>query len=166
MAISKKILKYLEDKKYKFSLIDHKTAFTAWDKAQTEKANPRAVAKTLVMKADNDYLLALIPSDRNLDKGKLLKAVNTGRKKEKLKSAKKIDFAKEIWMKKNILGKVGATPPFAELLKLAVFVDGLLLKNKKIYLGSGEYTQSFLIGTAQYLKNEKPATGNFSTRKK
>ncbi|KKP78035.1 MAG: hypothetical protein A2271_00055 [Candidatus Moranbacteria bacterium RIFOXYA12_FULL_35_19] len=165
MALSKKILKYLEDKKYKFNIIDHKTTFTAWDTAQTEKIEPKMVAKALVMKADNDYLLALISGNKNLDKQKLLKTINARRKKQGLKSAKKIDFAKEVWMKKNLLGKVGAVPPFADLLKMEIFVDSLLLKNKKIYVGSGEYTESLLLNVAEYIKKEEVIKGSFSKKK-
>ena len=165
MPISKKIIKYLEDKKYKFVIVDHKTTFTAWDTAQTEKVEPKMVVKALVMRADKDYFLALIPSNKNLDKQKLLKVVNAHRKKQALKNIKKIDFAKEAWMKKNLLGKVGAVPPFCDLLKMEIFVDGLLLKNKKIYVGSGEYTQSFLISVSEYLKKEEIIKGSFSKKK-
>ncbi|HRY82884.1 MAG TPA: YbaK/EbsC family protein [Candidatus Moranbacteria bacterium] len=165
MAISKKIQKYLEEKKYKYNIIDHKKTFTAWDTAQTEKIDPKMVAKALVMKADNNYVLALIPGNRNLDKQKLLKLINAQRKKQGLKNSKKIDFAKEVWMKKNLEGKVGATPPFRGLIKLDIFADSLLLKNKKIYTGSGEYTESILINTSEYIKKEEVVKGSFSKKK-
>ena len=166
MAISKKILKYLEDKKYKFTEISHKTTFTAWDTAQTEKIEPKSVAKALVMKADQDYLLALIPGNRNLDKPKLLKIINALRKKQGFKAYKKLDLAKEVWMKKSLPGKVGATPPFRGLLKLDIYADNLLLKNKKIYAGSGEYTESILLNTGEYIKKEEIIKGSFSKAKK
>ena len=69
-------------------------------------------------------------------------------------------------MKKNIPGKVGAVPPFRELLKLDICIDNLLAKNKKIYLGSGEYNASVWVNTAQYIKIEKPMKGSFSISKK
>jgi Ala-tRNA(Pro) deacylase len=166
MAISKKITGYLDKNKYKYEVIEHRTTYTAWDTAQTEKVKPQEVAKSLVMKADGDYLLALVPSNKNLDKKKLLKAVNAARKKSAAKPYKKIDFAKEAWMKKNIPGKVGATPPFAGLLKLDIYADNALLKSRKIYLGSGEYTYSVRVNTSQYLKVEKPVKGAFSVAKK
>jgi Ala-tRNA(Pro) deacylase len=166
MPIPKKILKHLDENKYKYTVIEHRTTFTAWDTAQTEKARPQEVAKALVMKADGDYALALVSSNRNLDKAKLLKTINNQRKKSKLKLYKKIDFAKEAWMKKNLPGSVGATPPFRDLLKLDICMDSLLAKNKKIYVGSGEYTASILINTGQYLKTEKPVMGSFSKAKK
>jgi Ala-tRNA(Pro) deacylase len=161
----KKITKYLDDNKYKYEIIEHKTTYTAWDTAQTEKIKPQEVAKALVMKADADYLLALIPANRNLDKMKLLKVINAVRKKAKLKNYKKIDFAKEAWMKKNLPGKVGATPPLAGVLKMEIFLDNLLAKNKKIYLGSGEYVFSIRVNTSQYLKIEQPVKGSFSKKK-
>lgn len=166
MEISKKIIKYLDDSKYKYEIIEHKTTFTAWDTAQTEKIKPQEVAKALVMKTDNDYVLALISANRNLDKQKLLKVINGARKKSGAKNYKKIDFAKESWMKKNLAGKVGATPPFRKILGMDIFIDNLLAKSKKIYLGSGEYVFSVRVNASQYLKLESPINGVFSKSKK
>ena len=165
MAISKKITEYLDKNKYKYEIIEHKTTYTAWDTAQTEKVKPQDVAKALVMKADGDYLLALVPANRNLDKQKLLKTINASRKKSGEKNYKKIDFAKEAWMKKSLPGKDADTPPFRGLLKLDLFADSLLFKGKKIYFGSGEYTNSIRVNTSQYLKLEKPVKGSFSKKK-
>jgi hypothetical protein len=47
-----------------------------------------------------------------------------------------------------------------------VYLDKLLLKNKKLYLGSGEYVSSVQVNTKQYLKIEEPALGAFSAQKK
>jgi len=165
MAISKKITNYLDKNKYRYEIIEHRTTYTAWDVSQTEKVKPREVAKSLVMKIDRNYATAVIPADRNLDKKKLLKLFNAQRKKAGEKCAKKAGFAKEAWMKKNILGKVGATPPFSGLLKMDIFADNLLLKNKKIYLGSGEYNISIKVNAGQYLKKEEPIKGSFSQKK-
>jgi Ala-tRNA(Pro) deacylase len=165
MPISKKITKYLDENKYKYEIIEHKMTYTAWDTSQTEKIKPQEVAKALVMKTDNDYVVALLPANRYLDKQKLLKLINIGRKKAGEKIFKKIDFAKEAWMKKNLPGKVGAVPPFEKLLKIKIFIDNLLAKNKKIYLGSGEYVFSIIINVGQYLKIEQPVKGIFSKKK-
>ena len=81
MAISKKIINYLDKNKYRYEIIEHRTAYTAWDISQTEKVKPREVAKALVMKIDKNYALAVISADRNLDKKKFLKLFNAQRKK-------------------------------------------------------------------------------------
>jgi prolyl-tRNA editing enzyme YbaK/EbsC (Cys-tRNA(Pro) deacylase) len=166
MAISKKILDYLAKNKYKYEIIEHRTTYTAWDTSQTEKVKPQEVAKALVLMADKDPVVAVLPSGRNLDKGKLLKIINAGRKKGGEKNYKKLEFAKEAWMKKNIPGKVGAVPPFRGIVGSDIFIDNLLLRNSKIYVGSGEYDASLRLGVSQYLKNEKPVKGNFSMAKK
>ena len=170
MAVSKKILKYLEDKKYKYEIIEHKTTYTAFDTARTaqkheKKVKPEEIVKALAIRADRDYFLALVPADKRLDKKKLLKLVNSGRKKNKEKSYKSLDFAKEAWMKKNILGKVGATPAFKQLLGLDVYIDAVLAKQKNLYVGSGEYEYSIKVPAKQFLKNEEPNKGSFSVKK-
>lgn len=163
--IPAKITSYLDKNKYKYDIIEHRTTYTAWDTAQTEKVKPEEVGKALVLKADKEIVVALLPANRNLDKQRFLKILNASRKKQGLKLAKKIEWAKEAWMKKNIPGKVGAVPPFRELLKLDICIDNLLAKNKKIYLGSGEYNASVWVNAAQYIKIEKPMKGSFSVKK-
>lgn len=165
MAISKKINSFLNKKAYKFQIVDHRTTYTAWDVAQTEKIKPGDVVKTLALKANNDYFVALVPADKKLDKVKFLKFINGIRKKTKKKTYAKIDFAKEAWMKKNLPGKLGAIPPFSELLKVDVYADNLLFKKKFLFLGSGEYEASFRISAKQYFKIENPVRGNFSKKR-
>lgn len=166
MAISKKISGYLDKNKYKYQVIEHRTTYTAWDTAQTEKVKPQEIGKALVLKLEKDYVLVLVPANKNLDKQKFLKVFNAVQKKNAGKSAKKVEWAKEVWMKKNVPGKVGATPPFTGLTKLPIFVDKGLLKSKKIYLGSGEYEFSFLVSPKEYVKKEKPILGSFSIAKR
>jgi Ala-tRNA(Pro) deacylase len=166
MAISKKITGFLDKNKYKYQTIEHRTTYTAWDTAQTEKVKPQEIAKALVLKLDNNNVIALVPANKNLDKIKFLKVYNAIQKKNGVKLARKVEWAKEAWMKKNVPGKVGATPPFAGLTSLPVFADKGLMKNKKIYLGSGEYEFSFLVNAKEYFKKENPISGVFSVTKK
>ena len=160
----------LKAKKYKFELIEHKTTYTAYDTARTtqkqeKKVKPEEVTKALVVKADKEHLLALVPANKRLDKKKLLKIVNAARKKSKEKPYKSLDLAKEAWMKKNIPGKVGATPAFKELAGIDIYIDNILAKQKNIYVGSGEYEYSIKIPAKQYLKIENPTKGSFGIKK-
>lgn len=166
MNVPKKITNYLDKNGYKYEIVEHRTTYTAWDISQTKKINPREIVKTLVVKADKDYVLAMIPADKNLDKKKLLKIINAKKKKADEKDVKKIDFAKEAWMKKNIPGKLGAVPPFGGLLKIETYVDNMVLKNKKIYLGSGDYGASIYMNLSEYLKREEIEKGSFNAVKK
>lgn len=170
MAISKKIIDHLKEKKYKFEIIEHKTTYTAFDTARTaqkqeKKVKSDEIAKALVVKADKDYAVALVPASKRLDKKKLLKIINTIRKKNKEKLYKSLDLAKEAWMKKNIPGKVGATPAFKELLGIDIYIDAVLAKQKNLYVGSGEYEYSIKLPAKQYLKNEMPVKGSFGVKR-
>ncbi len=165
IKISSKITNYLNKNKYKYEIMEHRTTYTAWDTAQTEKVKPIEVAKALVLRADKEIVLAVLPANRNLDKNKFLKVLNAQRKKEKLKPVKSLKWVEEAWMKKNLPGKVGAVPPFAGLLKVPLYLDALMTKSKKIYVGSGEYKASIRVLTSQYIKIEQPIKGNFSVKK-
>jgi len=165
MPLPKKILNYLKKNGYKYKLIQHRTTYTAWDTAQTGKVKPQEVGKALVLKLDKDWIVALLSANRNLDKKKLLKIVNAKFKKEGLKLNKKIEFAKEAWMRKNIDGKLGAMAPFAGFLKKYVFMDASFVKNKKVYLGTGDYQYSVWINMKDFMKKEQPIVGVFSIKK-
>lgn len=167
MSLPAKLKTYLNKNKIKYEVLEHRKVYTAHDAAETQRVEPRMVVKTLVVKLDSDYALALVPADRNLDKDKLKKVVNSDRKKKEEKLVKKVDLAKEAWMKPNLLGKVGATPPFGKIQKnLPVYIDSLLTKSSKLIVGAGEYTESIELSTSQYLKLEEPIKGSFSQVKK
>lgn len=165
--ILKSLIKFLDDQKIKYDIIEHRTVFTALDAAQTQHIKPEEVVKTLIVRIDNKPALALISAKSNLDKNKLKKTVNIFMKKEGGKAIKKVDFAKEVWMKKNLQGSVGATPPFGALCKLPMFVDGVLLKQKTLYVNTGDYKYSLKITRASFEKGIGDFNkGSFSVAKK
>lgn len=155
MAIPSKIIKYLDVAKASYKVVKHKTVYTAYDAAQTLKAKLGDIAKTLVVKADKIYVLAVLPASRRLDLGKLKKIVK----------AKKIEIAKENVMKKMFKVKPGAVTPFGEIYKIPVFIDKSLLKAKKIIAGAGTYEDSVVMAAKNFLKATKGVTGDFSKKK-
>lgn len=165
--ILKSLLKFLENKKIKYETIKHRTVYTAIDAAGTQHVKPDEIVKTLVMKLDNKYALALIPANKNLDKNKFKKMANAWMKKNSVKAAKKINFAKEMWMKKNLEGRVGATPPFGEFLEMPSFIDNILLKQKNLYINTGDYEYSIKLSRAGFEKaiGKEIFRGNFSKKK-
>ncbi len=163
MAILKSLVNLLKKNKIKYKVVSHRTAYTAWDISQTQHVKPQMVAKTLVVKLDGNYVIACIPANKNLDFNKIKKVVNAARKKAKEKLVKKVSLAQESWMKKNLPGKVGATPPFGSIMKLPTILDKSL--KGKILVNSGEYTESISI-PASAIAIEKPLLGNISKAKK
>lgn len=158
MKIPAKVQGFLDEAKTKYELIEHRTVYTAYDKAATLKVREKIIGKTLVLKTDSGYCLVLIAANKNLDKNKFRKIAKT----------KKIDFVKEAWMKKNLKGiKIGAVPPFGSLLKMDLFVDASLFKNPKIIISSGIHTVSIKIAPGIFKKiNPGLVVGSFSAVKK
>lgn len=157
MPIPKKVIQFLDKSKVKYEPIKHKTVYTAYDKAATLRVPQKMVGKTLVMRIDKDTALVLIPANKNLDKQKL----------RKITKAKKVDFIKEVWIKKNLKGvKVGAIPPFGNLWKLPTFVDRILLKAPKIFVNAGDYNSSIKISPATFKKLMPNLVINIFTKSK
>ena len=73
MAVSKKIISFLEKNKVKYEILKHRTVYTAFDKAKTLKIPEKMVGKTLVLKTDGKLAMVLIPANKNLDLQKFKK---------------------------------------------------------------------------------------------
>lgn len=150
MSIPAKIKNYLTKNKLKFEILKHKTVFTAYDLAQTTKTKLQEIGKTLFIKADKDYYLVVLPANRRLNIPKL----------KKLLKVKKISIARENEMKTKLKIKPGAITPFGSLYKIGVVLDKSLSRVTKGLFGAGSFTESLRLKIKDYLKMEKPVTGD------
>lgn len=155
MAIPKKLLSYLEKNKVKFEPVSHKIVYTAYDLAQTLRAELKEIVKTLVVKADKNYVLVVLSAAQMLDFGKL----------KKLLKAKKIEIAKEKVMTTVFKIKPGTITPFGSLYKAPVYAEKGLAKLKSMIVGGGSYTESIKMKFADFVRLEKPIVGIFGKKK-
>ena len=145
MPIPIKVSKFLEKSGAKCELIEHRTVYTAYDKAATLKIAPKIVGKTLVLGLDKQLVVVLIPANKNLDKNRLRKAAK----------ARKIEFVSERIIKNRIKGvRLGAIPPLGSIWKMSTFIDNSLLKNHKIIINAGCSNWSIKIRGATLKKLE------------
>lgn len=164
--MNKKIEKFLNENKIKYETVSHRKVFTAIDKAATLKIKPKLSGKTLVLKIDNDFVMALIPANKNLNKEALKKIINIQRKKLGSAVIKKIDFATEKQIKKVLKGaKIGAVIPFGSIWKKTIFIDKIFFKEQKIFINSGDYFQSLKISPKIFQKLQDCFSGSFSKSK-
>jgi len=152
MPIPVKVTNYLTKLKIKNEVVPHKTVFTVYDLAQTLKVKLNGIVKTLLIKADREYKLVLLPAHRRLD----LKAL------QKLLGVKKVTLAKESDMAREMKVKPGALTPFGKLHKLGVVLDKSLMKTEKMLFGAGSFTESIRVKVKDYLKAEEPQVGAVS----
>lgn len=154
MPISAKLQKHLVQNKVVYDVVPHRTVFTVYDLAQTTKVKLNTIVKTLLVKADKDYVLAVLPAHLRLDLAAL---------KKQLK-AKTVSLAKEKEMLTKFKVKPGAMTPFGSLYKVSVIMDKSLLKAEKVLMGAGSFTESLRLKMKHYLKAEQPATAKISTK--
>jgi prolyl-tRNA editing enzyme YbaK/EbsC (Cys-tRNA(Pro) deacylase) len=160
--VSAKVKDYLEKAGIKHKILEHKTVYTAIDAAKTMKRDLGQIAKSLLVKADKDYYLILLPADYNLDEKKLKKAIEKGTNKE----IKTIKIPGEKMMEKALNLKAGALTAFGHLHKVNVIVDKKLEEAKKAIFSSGSLNHSVEIAVKDFVKLENAILDSFGVKKK
>ncbi len=156
-VLSAKLKKYLDGKKVKYDVMDHKKVFTAYDLAQTLREKLEHIAKTIVVETDRDRVLVVLPGNRRLNIPKL----------QKLLKSKKVQIAREKVMAQVYKVKPGAITAFGKLHKNApVYVDKTLVKAKKIVTATGNFEKSLHMTVRDFLKATEATLGTFSEKAK
>ncbi|MFA5030301.1 MAG: YbaK/EbsC family protein [Patescibacteria group bacterium] len=146
MAIPKKVESFFKSHNVAPEIVTHKTVYTVYDLAQTLREKFDSIAKTLLVKADRQFLLVVMPANYRLDIQKLKKAIK----------AKKITLASERDMKTTFHAIPGAMMPFGALHKLEVVADASLLKAKHALFSAGSFTESVRMKMKDYLRIAEP----------
>ncbi len=152
--IAKNVEKLLKQNKIKYEIVEHRKVFTAFDSAETQHLKTNEVAKAVLLKGKKNFYLAVLPAGMNCD----FKAIS------KL-ATDKLSMAKEKDITKNMNTKVGLIAPFGSLYQLPIYLDKKLVKNKKINIPAGSYTESIIMNVKDYQKLENPILGSFSKKK-
>jgi len=157
---SVKLEKYLN--KIKHQILEHKTVYTAFDAASTMHKKLSEIAKSLLVTADKDYYLVLLPADYNLDFKKLGKCIGAMENKK----IKAVNISGEKLMKKILDIKAGTLSAFGGLYKLPVVMDKGLAKAKKAVFSGGSFNHSVEMAVKDFIKLENATLGSFGIKKK
>lgn len=157
-----KLLKYLDKAGVKPNILEHKTVYTAYDAAATMGRKLNEIAKSLLVMADKDYYLVLLPANQNLDFKKLAQLIGkaTGKK------IKAVKIPSEAVMEKLLKVKAGAMSAFGGLHKLPVVMEKELAKLKKAVFASGSFNHSVEMAANNFIKLENAMLGSFGVKKK
>lgn len=155
-TIAKPVFNWLEKNNVNYEAVSHRRVFTAQDKAATLRIDSKQVVKSVVLSLGlKERLIASVPANKNIDLKKIKGFLNKSRKKNKEKLVAKIDFAKEVWMKKNLKSsEPGAVLPLGSFYGISHLIDGSLLKQKFLILNGGCTWQSLKITPARLIKLE------------
>lgn len=152
MAIAAKFKKYLDENKVKYQALKHPVAYTAQEIAAAQHVPGKQVVKSVLVKADDKYVLAVLPAIHLIDTNKLKNVI----KCKTLKIATEEEIAKIIPDY-----EVGAMPPFGNLYGLDVYADEVLKQDMEIVFNAGTHTDTVKIKYADFEKLAKPKLADF-----
>lgn len=150
MAIAEKLRQLLENENINYQVMQHSVAYTASEIAGAQHIPGKQVIKVVLVKADNQYVLCVLPSVEWVDFDKLKKVLGS----------KDVKLASEDEIAKMFPGyEVGAEPPFGNGLK--VYVDKLLEQNDDIVFNAGTHTDMVKIKYKDFAKLARPTVADF-----
>lgn len=154
--LSNTVTKFLDTAKVKYNILEHRLVYTAHDAAQTTKKKLSEIAKVVLVRADKDFVLIVLPAGKYVDFSGIKKALK----------AKKVSMATEKDITKYLKTKVGLLHPFGSQYKLQTLLDKGMSKAKKIIASAGSYTHSVELSLKDFEKLTQPLKGTFSKPKK
>jgi Ala-tRNA(Pro) deacylase len=133
MAILKQLKELLAEARIPYEVYNHALAYTAQEIAQRQHVHGQDMAKVVIVKADDAYIMAVLPASRMLSLPRVKAAVN----------AKEISLATEDEFASMFPGcEIGAMPPFGNLFGLPVYADPALEKDETIFFNAGNHVQT------------------------
>jgi len=138
---------FLDSYSVKYVLISHSVAYTAQGVAALAHVRGRELAKTVIVKLDGEFAMAVVPAAVHVDLA-LLKRI-TG--------AKTAELASELEFKTRFPDcETGAMPPFGNLYGMKVFVDETLSEDKEIAFNAGSHRELMRMAWADFERLVKP----------
>ena len=154
MPILTKLREYLDANKIAYDVLEHSQAFTAQEIAAAQHVPGIEVAKVVMIRAGEKYLMAVLPAPYRVDLDQLGKAAKLGG----VRLATEEEFA-DLFPQ----CEAGAMPPFGNLYGLDVWVDEILAKDPEIFFNAGNHKQMVRMKYADFARSVRPKVASFGT---
>ena len=147
-----KILDYLSAAEVDFELRHHEERFTAQEEAAAGHIPGHMFAKTVVVRADGEHILLVLPASHRVDLDRLRDDLGTrpGIVPE--------DEMAELFPDCD----VGAEPPFGSQYGLRTIADSHLTKQKRIAVRACNHREIVLLAWEDYERLEEPEIASFA----
>ena len=147
------VTQLLDKDHVKYEIREHRPVFQAQRLAQEEHVKGTNVAKPVIVKADGQFYMCVIPACCNLD----LETVKS------ILASDSIELVDEAQFEKMFPDcELGAEPPFGSIYGLPVLLDDRLENDEFIVFQAGTHTQAIKMSMAEYKRMERPAVFSFS----
>jgi Ala-tRNA(Pro) deacylase len=153
MSIATKLKEYLDGNQVDYDVLTHRRAYTAQDTAAVAHVPGKELAKSVVIKADDRFVLAVLPAPSKVDVQRL---------KETL-GAKEARIAHESEFTALFPEcEAGAMPPFGNLYGIEVYVDESLTRDEEIVFNACTHVDAIRMKYKDFERLAKPTIANFA----
>jgi len=129
---AQKLKEFLDSHNVEYVTINHSPAYTAQRIAELAHIPGKELAKTVVVKLDGKFSMAVLPASHRVDLDYLKRGVTAGN----------VEVASEAEFKDLFPDcEVGAMPPFGNLYDMDVYVAEKLTEDEEIAFNSGSHTE-------------------------
>jgi Ala-tRNA(Pro) deacylase len=147
MAVLAKLEEYLHRHQVPYQVHAHPQRFTAQEVAEVEHVPGIEVAKTVILRAGKEYLMAVVPATFRVDIGKL----------RQISGQANLHLAGEAEFAPLFPGcEPGAMPPFGNLFGMPVWVDEALAKQPEIIFNAGDHERTVHMAYADFARLVQP----------
>lgn len=146
---------YLDQQNVPYEHHVHRPAYTAQEVAAEEHVPGKMVAKTVVIKADGRFAMAVLPASTKLDVAALKEALGV----RELRLATEFEF-KELFPDSD----VGAMPPFGNLYGMPVYVESSLTLDPEIVFNAGTHQDTIRMKYADFARLVQPQVYSFGLK--
>jgi Ala-tRNA(Pro) deacylase len=142
MGIAITLAQYLAERGVEYDVVEHPHAVTASESAKTSLISLNRLAKAVVLKGDEGFMLAVLPASSHIQFGQLRKQLGA-----------EVDIANEEQIETLFLDcEPGAVPALGAAYGLKVIVDDSLANEPEIYLEGGDHASLVHISGSTFQK--------------
>ena len=153
MAILAKLREFLEANRTAYSIHSHPEAYRAQEIAALQHVKGRSLAKVVIVRADGDFFMLVLPADLRVDFAKLRATLE----------CEAVRLAQEAEFEALFPGcEVGSMPPFGNLYGLRVYMDASLKQADEIVFNAGTHTLTVKMAFRDFESLVKPTVTDFA----
>lgn len=143
-----RLIKYLDENEKKYVVIKHSKAFTAQEVAASAHIPGKEMVKTVIVKADGEMMMVVLPSTHDVDFEALKEATGS----------KEVSLATEDEFKSKFPDcELGAMPPFGNFYDVKTLVAHSLTEDEKIAFNAGTHKELIQMSYNDFEELVKPA---------
>jgi Ala-tRNA(Pro) deacylase len=145
-------LNYLDAHGVQYAHTTHSPAYTAEEVAAAEHMPRHRIAKTVVCRDNDGYLMVVVPADSHVDLGELRTAIGVPVVHVAHESDLRLLFP---------AAELGAMPPLGTLFGLRVYLDREVANQEFIAFNAGTHRDLLHMRVADFVHLVRPVVGDF-----